>query len=497
MHVLQRVQPRVHLQRCLVSAAPVRAPCVRYPTSTTGTVHFLLSWRDNAFRGGDDSRTCVGAGSRSRCLARGGARVRALARMAGVALSVATLVACALLLVLVHLELQASSPRVVHHEPDASPSPSPPPPPRPHFIEPLCQVRFGRAECMRGGVPYPCPEKVDQVRHDTTTTTSGAWLLAPTYTYFLDLGLSAELARLFAGASVVELGAGKGCYAAALRRAPRQRRGASRIAVRAFDGAPNVAQLTGGLVQTADLTRPLRAPPGEWVLCLETAEHIPRDHEDQLIANLHALNTVGVVLSWSNNAGGNGHVNLRTNEWVVQRLARLGYVHDEKAERALRRAVTDIHWFRDTVMVVRPAAPMTPMARGARFSRLTRHATTIPLPPWHQPVCQGSGAVLARSPSARLLRTPHRCFASHPCVSRRRRCAPSFAAVSRTWRACVLTAACSCALLGLRSSAGAVARAPCRWWHEAAPSLAARYTRFGTTYSCSTTAHDSGTARER
>ena len=50
------------------------------------------------------------------------------------------------------------------------------------------------------------------------------------------------------------------------------------------------------------------------------------------------------MLSWSDNAGGNGHVNLRTNEWVVQRMGAMGYVHDEAAELALRHAVTDIHW---------------------------------------------------------------------------------------------------------------------------------------------------------
>ena len=171
---------------------------------------------------------------------------------------------------------------------------------------------------------------------------------------FLDRGLAAGLTSLFAGASVVELGAGKGCYAAALRRAPPARPGASRIGVRAFDGAPNVANLTGGLVTQADLTRPLVAtPPGEWVLCLETAEHIPRAHEATLLRNLHHLNTVGIVLSWSNNAGGNGHVNLRTNEWVARRFRKMGYAHDLAAEAALRKAVSDIHWFRDTIMVFR------------------------------------------------------------------------------------------------------------------------------------------------
>mmetsp|Transcript_6789 Transcript_6789/g.17613 ORF Transcript_6789/g.17613 Transcript_6789/m.17613 type:complete len:290 (-) Transcript_6789:162-1031(-) len=277
--------------------------------------------------------------------------------MAGVALTVVTLVACALLLLLLHLELQSAAP--VHLigsndplEPDELPSPRPPPAPAP-YVEPLCQVTFGRAVCMRGGVTVDCPAKVDQVRHDTKVTTSGAWELSPTYTYFLDRGIVRELTRIFASSSVIELGAGKGCYADALRRAPPIRMGAPQIAVRAFDGAPSVADLTGGLVQRADLSKELRVPPADWVLCLETAEHIPRPYEDNFIANLDRLNAVGIVLSWSNNAGGNGHVNLRTNEWVEEKMQTMGYKRQRQDERALRQAVSDIHWFRDTLMVFR------------------------------------------------------------------------------------------------------------------------------------------------
>ena len=98
-----------------------------------------------------------------------------------------------------------------------------------------------------------------------------------------------ELGNIFEGQSVIELGAGKGCYSDELRRSARLRPGAT---VRAFDGAPNVANMTGGLVKRADLTAPLDVPPAAWVLCLETAEHIPRTHESQLLANMHGLNTV-------------------------------------------------------------------------------------------------------------------------------------------------------------------------------------------------------------
>ena len=82
-------------------------------------------------------------------------------------------------------------------------------------------------------MPKRSSEKVDLVRHDTTFLKTGAWMLAPTYTYFLDRGLAGSLAKLFAGTSVVEVGAGKGCYADFLRRAPLQQPDASPIRVRA------------------------------------------------------------------------------------------------------------------------------------------------------------------------------------------------------------------------------------------------------------------------
>ena len=82
-----------------------------------------------------------------------------------------------------------------------------------------------------------------------------------------------------------------------------------------------------------------------------------RAHEEAFVQNLHAHNRRGIVLSWSNNEGGNGHVNLRTVEWVAARFGALGYDHDAAATKALRDAVKDIAWLRDTILVLRRRAP--------------------------------------------------------------------------------------------------------------------------------------------
>lgn len=102
------------------------------------------------------------------------------------------------------------------------------------------------------------------------------------------------------------------------------------------------------------------------VLCLEVAEHIPQQHEEVFLQNLDRHNRQGIVLSWSDNEGGNGHVNRRSNRWVVDRFQKMGYLHDTESERALRAAVADIHWYRETLMVFRKVRASVRLRSGQR-----------------------------------------------------------------------------------------------------------------------------------
>lgn len=206
--------------------------------------------------------------------------------------------------------------------------------------------------------PFPCRAPAAQ---EAVPGTAGAWSLSPKYTYMVDLGLVSALGVFFRSSSVIELGAGKGCYTALLRSAGLDARG--------FDGAPQVARLTDGLVQTADLTEPLVAPPADFVLCLEVAEHIPPALQHAFLDNLHNSNRRGIVLSWSTFAGmgSNGHVNPRANAWVVRTFTKLGYEHDADAQRRLRSSVSKLHWFRDSLLVFRkPKALSSAHLAGAR-----------------------------------------------------------------------------------------------------------------------------------
>ena len=179
---------------------------------------------------------------------------------------------------------------------------------------------------------------------------SGAW--SNPGQYFVDVGLVAALSRVFGkDGSVAEFGAGVGCYTASLR--------AAGIHIAGFDGMPEVAVRTGGLVEHADLTEVLyarrerRIPVADWVLALEVAEHVPRNHEKTLLANLHAHNRRGVVISWATSDRGVGHVNPRSNEHAQRMMRQLGYQFDAPLSAELRASVRRIIWYRDSLMAFR------------------------------------------------------------------------------------------------------------------------------------------------
>lgn len=69
--------------------------------------------------------------------------------------------------------------------------------------------------------------------------------------------------------TVLELGAGMGCYTAALRDMSKKTPGLAPREVRAIDGAPGIMDLTDGLVGEADLTTALQLDAADWVLSFE------------------------------------------------------------------------------------------------------------------------------------------------------------------------------------------------------------------------------------
>jgi len=155
--------------------------------------------------------------------------------------------------------------------------------------------------------------------------------------------------------SLTDIGAGVGQYGHALKaRHPE-------LEYYGYDGAGNVEDFTGKYVQFIDLTKPLSLKRTDWLLSLEVGEHIPHKHEAQVIANLHAHNCRGAIVSWAVlSQTGTGHINCHSNEYVINVFENLGYKLNQDITAALRGKRTRNLWFCGSAMafdrITKPAS---------------------------------------------------------------------------------------------------------------------------------------------
>lgn len=144
---------------------------------------------------------------------------------------------------------------------------------------------------------------------------------------------------------VYDFGCGLGTYLAVLRDH------GFRFLV-GYDGAV-LPRRDFGTVLPQDLTQPFRVVPGD-VVCLEVAEHVPAEFESTLLDNICGAVEPGgkLVLSWAvRGQGGAGHVNCRNNDEVLSLIHARGFDIDNTATLAARAAVSNLDWFRNTLMV--------------------------------------------------------------------------------------------------------------------------------------------------
>ena len=145
--------------------------------------------------------------------------------------------------------------------------------------------------------------------------------------------------------SVLDLGAGVGQFGHTLLSLHPTAR------YRGMDGSGNIDALTNGFVKYADLAQPLEAPRADWVVSLEVAEHLPNQREGFYVRNLHAMNCLGLLLSWGMlGQGGLSHINNHPPEYLVETFESLGYTYDLPTAQQLYNASSkhykQIHLFR-------------------------------------------------------------------------------------------------------------------------------------------------------
>ena len=230
-----------------------------------------------------------------------------------------------------------------------------------------------RCICGQHRVLCPSSNRSDSTRPNVTS--SGGWSSGPDYTYLLDEKLVLAIVSLIGQtSSIIELGAGSGCYISALRRAGVQH-------ARGYDY--NAAGRSEGLVRHANLAERQKLGAEDWALSLEVGEHIPKASQSAFVQNLHEHNRLGIVISWAQNTAqkpshdsttgsvlnatpqprpqaGNGHVNPLRTDVVAGLFSPLGYSLDARATAALRNASgsTGILWFPSNLMVLRRNQPV-------------------------------------------------------------------------------------------------------------------------------------------
>lgn len=174
--------------------------------------------------------------------------------------------------------------------------------------------------------------------------------------WHLDYGLAASLLRLWSppegwrGAdesgwhtSIADFGAGGGHYCKYFNQT-------GEFACNAFDGSSRAGFHTGGLVQTQRLDEPFDLEKRfDWLLCLEVVEHIPPLGEATALANLRRHARIGMVFSWSQEAG-EIHPNAKTWLEAQKAVEAQGFALDEAASARLQPRVS---WLKGAVHVFR------------------------------------------------------------------------------------------------------------------------------------------------
>jgi hypothetical protein len=122
----------------------------------------------------------------------------------------------------------------------------------------------------------------------------------------------------------------------------------------AFDGTPEATKASDGVVHEINLIEDVQLWRSfDWVMCLEVGEHVPKQFAATLLKNIKRHARKGIVMSWSSDWEGIGHVNcLPQYEFVKLVEKETGFLHDDAASEKVR-AGCEIDYIGRTVAVFR------------------------------------------------------------------------------------------------------------------------------------------------
>ena len=151
----------------------------------------------------------------------------------------------------------------------------------------------------------------------------------------------------------VDIGAGTGAFAAALKR-----RGLDAVACEYTLAGRLLARLQGVDCRPFDLRNepPTDLPRDrDLAYCLEVAEHLPPDLGERLIQFVASQAPVVVFAAAHPGQGGTGHINEQAKPYWIVRFERCGMTHRAEASRQLSQALAErvesAPWLADNVVV--------------------------------------------------------------------------------------------------------------------------------------------------
>ena len=143
--------------------------------------------------------------------------------------------------------------------------------------------------------------------------------------------------------SIIDIGCGTGYYTKRLN---------TFFDCDGYDGNPYTEELTEGVCKVLDFSKPITFDRDyEAVLCLEVAEHIPKEFESIFLNNIFKIKPEIIVMSWAiPNQGGDGHVNEQPNNYVIDVMNQNGYFYNER-ESLKMREVCKLWWLKNTLLI--------------------------------------------------------------------------------------------------------------------------------------------------
>lgn len=142
--------------------------------------------------------------------------------------------------------------------------------------------------------------------------------------------------------TVVDVGCGMGDYTRAFI--------SKGIQCTGYDGNPCTSQLTEGLCDVKDFAVPVDFGVFDLVLCLEVGEHISKEYEQVFLDNITKASKKYLLLTWGlEGQPGWGHVNGRSNEYIISEVKKRGFRYEPKKSQFLRETA-EHWWFKSTIM---------------------------------------------------------------------------------------------------------------------------------------------------